>query len=229
MAEKDAMDKGQPNTLPTHMQGIKIGSTLLGGLATIMPNVDFTNAVTNGAQPSQLATLHVQPLDPCAKAATVDRVTVKAGSVTGELTMVAPNATPATTNAAVAPNGDIVVLAADAITNADVFYTPMKLEAREIELPVDASTGIALIPTDLKNRGVVYLHSAEALTGTVSGKKRILAPGAVNPATPQCRLSVLKDQINFTVADAITKVKVTLCIHPLVNTQKYLLGADVAI
>lgn len=226
MSLKDAFNRANPNTHADWERLIALGDVLLGSLPTMRGRFNFD---ASGASASHVATLDHMPLDGGAKAATILRAHARAGgalSATGALTVAAFGATPATTEIAIAPNGDIVALAADALTDVDVYYIPFKGELKTITVAVDPATGIALLPNDAKARGVIYLHKATALAGTVTGQKRILVNGAVNPATPQCRLSVARDQVNFTVADAITSAELQVVMLPLKDLYAQLLAPE---
>lgn len=225
MSLHSALQRANPNSLADNLRLLGLGN-LCSSVMLTRNKFSFDAA---GASASHVATLDAMALDPKIKALAVTRATVRAGAVTGELAPQAFGATPATTQIAVAPNGDIVALATDAITDCDVHFLAVACEEVVLELACDPATGIVLIPTAWKDRGVVYLHKAEALTGTVTGQKRILVPGAVNPATPQCRLSVAKDAVHFTVADAITKVRVTFSVHAKENVYDELLKAETTV
>lgn len=161
------------------------------------------------ASPYQLATLQAIVLGDYKKASSILRATVRAGGVTGELAVQAYGATPITGQIAVAPNGDIVVLATDAITDIDVHYVPSQVEV--VELTVDGLVGSELpIPAKYTARGVVSLLEAEVLAGTTLGKKIILVPGAA-PATTKANLDVAKTKVQFNSAtDAVTKARVKI-------------------
>lgn len=161
----------------------------------------------------QLATLAALVLPDFLKAASIHRATVKAGGVTGELAIQAYGATPITGQVAVAPNGDIVVLATDAITEMDVVYTPEKLSI--IEITQDQLVGSVFpIPAKYTARGAVLLLEAEVLAGGTLGKKIILVPGAA-PATTKANLNVAKTSVLFNVAtDAVTKARIKIGVVP---------------
>lgn len=224
MSNKEAFDRAHPNTLPDHFREVGIGTLLAGGLI----HRSKFSFVAGGTSARHVATLQHMALQSSSKAMSILRATVRAGAVTGELTPQAFGATPATTQIAVAPNGDIVALAADAITDVDVTYLSAPMKELVLTLDVDPATGICLLPPPATGPGVVYLVAAEALVGTVSGEKRVLVPGAVNPATPQARLSVAKTQVNFTVADAVSKAKITLAIN-VPNLYSKLYEAEVTV
>ena len=224
MTLRAALDRTNPNTLADHFRDIGIGAILQAGIPVARRAFNFDAA---GASARHVATLDHMPLDPTCKAAVILRATVRAGAVTGELTPQVYGTTPATTQIAVAPNGDIVALAADAITDCDVVFIPEKLDVLTLDLVVVAATGVAVVPAQaLLGRKIVMLHSANATAAGVTGEKRVLVPGAVNPATPQVRLDVAKTQVQFTVADAVTKATVTLVLSPAKDVYAKMLAAE---
>jgi hypothetical protein len=200
------LDACNPNTLPDQLKLIALGSLLSGQLPQVRRKV---NQVTNGASGYNVATLQVLQLPDGASASSIVRATVRAGTVTGELTPVAYGTTPATTQIAVAPNGDIVTLAADAITDMDVVYLPERGDVVEAVFPVVANA--IVIPTPLTARGVITLLEAESLEGTLVQKMIVLVPGAA-PATTKANLSVDHASVLFAVADAVTRARVKLLV-----------------
>lgn len=224
MSNATAANRGNLNVLADIFRAASLGDMLAANL--IQHRRKF-NAVASGTRPENLATLHVLELPNNAKAARVLRGTIRAGAITGEMVEeLVFGVTPATTEVGVAPNGSIVFLAADAITDVDVVYIPERLDVVETTLPVVAATGVLAIPAPLIARGVVLLARAEVLTGGVTGRRIILVPGAVNPATGNARLSVAKDAIHFTVADAVTRARVTMLVTPKVPLHTFLETAD---
>jgi hypothetical protein len=180
-----------------------------------------------------LATLQVLVLPDDAKAHTLVRVYARAGTGTkGELTPLSPNTTPAAHQPAVTPNGDIGFLATDAYTDVDIEYSPVDYDVVELTLPVVPGTGVCTIPakyagtagagtnaSSLPNvssyaggaAGVALLMEAEALQGTTTGKKVVLAPAAAVPGTAgEASLDTTKSLVYFTIADAVTQARVKL-------------------
>jgi hypothetical protein len=123
--------------------------------------------------------------------------------------------TPGAGEIAVAPNGDIVTLAADAYTSVDIVYEPFPHDVLEYEL--DVAVGVATIPAPALARGVLALLEAEVTAGTVTGKKGILVPlaggGAGLPATTKAQLTSAKGTVSFNNAtDAPTKCRIKLAV-----------------
>lgn len=205
--QRVAFDRANPNTLADLMRSIALGSLLQGQLMQVRRKVDMDAAGTN---PENLATLDALDLPNSGKASAILRATVRAGGVTGELTPVAYGTTPATTEIAVGPNGDIVTLATDAITDLDVVYAPERGDVIDTVFPVVSD--VLTLPTSIATRGVVLLAYAEALEGTTTGRKIILVPGAGAPAAGQARLDVAKATVTFAAADAVTRARVKLVV-----------------
>lgn len=222
MSEIDAINRANPNTISDHLRNMKWGSILAGRCPQLLQKKSMDAAGNNA---SQQATLDCFKLGSHMKAATIIRAVARAGAAgTGEMAVQAYGVTPASGQIAVAPNGDIVTLAADAITDLDVYYQPIELVRREVQISVIAGTGVGALPAGVLSRGVFYLESAIVTAGGVTGEKRVLVPGAVNPGTPSARLSIAKDAVNFTVADAVTMATVVVLELPqihLISGQKF--------
>lgn len=209
---KDSINKGDPNNFADLMRRISIGDVLLGQAIQTRRQVDMTAAAqaNEGYNVATLSAIAMKTgqLPP---AASILRATVRAGGVTGELAPQAFGATPATTQIAVAPNGAIVTLTADAITNLDIVYVPERGLVVDYTGPVVAATAVMALPASIIGNGIVLLLEAEVLTGSVTGKKIVLVPGAVAPATLSARLSVAKIAVNFNLAtDVPTRARVKL-------------------
>jgi hypothetical protein len=192
----DAIDKADLNSLPTELQQIRLGQLLQ---CAIPQNRSAVNHNTAAANPYVLATLQAARLG-YVPAAVILRATVKAGAVTGELAPQLYGVTPATTQCAVAPNGDIVTLAADAITDLDITYIPEMGDIYEVTLPVPTS-GIVTLPAFIQAMKPKLLCEAELTVGAVVGKKIVLIPANSNPATGRSNLGLAKTTVYFTAAD----------------------------
>lgn len=205
MTITDVLNLAKVDTITDLLRKIAIGFILRTQLTQVLRRKDPAATSYN------LATVEAVGVVPRAPAAVVNRATSIVGTVTGELTPVAFGVTPATGQIGVAPNGDVVVLAADAITSLDVVYTPERGEVFEVTLPV--ATHVLTLPSVVTTRGVVLLLEAEALVGTVTGKKIVLVPAASAPATGQAKLNIAKTTVTFATADAVTsaRVKVWIC------------------
>lgn len=216
---KAELDKCNPNTMPTLLQKIRFGS-LVRAMKTQLMGVD------PAADAYQLATVESIGLAEDAKAATVLRAYGRVGGVTaGELAVQAYGATPSTGQIAVAPNGDIVVLAADAWTSVEVYYEPMQYDVVEFELAAPA--GDLTLPTSVAGK-VLALLEAEATTvdsGGISGKKIILVNASSAPATTKAALNLAKTHVLFnTATDKVTKARVKLAVTLDVDVNALLTG-----
>lgn len=211
---KARLDAANPNTLPSNLQTLKIGSVL----AAIPTTLRKKAAV---ASPYALAAELVVALPEDAKACSIFSAYARAGAGTlGPLTVVAPGTTPVAGQIAVAPSGDIATAAADAWTSLDVTYLPEKYDTMELTLPVVADT--LVLPTPALTAGAVMLIEAESLAGA-PGKKIVLAPGAV-PAAGQAALALDKSTVAFAAADAVTSARVKIAIGASVDVQALLEG-----
>lgn len=210
---KNKINQGNPNVLGDQFRALAFGDVLRALPTTIRKKAPVADA-------GSLATLLALVLPDDAKACSIFRATAKAGAVTGELTPVAYGTTPATGQIAVGPNGDIVTLAADAITDLDVVYLPEKYDVVEVQLPV--ATHVLTIPSTFTAKGAVLLLEAIADAGTSTGKKIVLVPGAGAPAAGQARLNVAKTTVTFAAADAVTKATVKLAIAASVDVDALL-------
>jgi hypothetical protein len=216
---KNRINAANPNQLPQELQILRYGDVLRAG-TTFRRRFNPDTAPANA---SQLATLDTMALNDDAKAATIlrayARATAAAGTL-GELAVQAFGATPIDGQIAVAPNGDIVVLAASRYTDIDVVYQPDKVDLTEITLTVVAN--VLTIPAGLTATGVVALLEAIATIGGSLGSKIILVPGAGAPAAGQCRLNLAKTTVTFAAADAVTQATVKLALVAAVDVDALL-------
>lgn len=203
---KTSINRANPNTLADAARLVALGDVLRA-------SPTFLRKKAPAASSNVLATLLALSLNDDAKASTILRAYARTATAgTGELTVVAFGTTPTTGQIAVAPNGDIVTLAADAITSLDVLYQPEKGDVYEQE--VDVATNVLTIPTQFTSNvpgvagGVILLHEAVATVGTATGNKIILVPGAGAPAAGQARLNLAKTTVTFAGADAVTRARI---------------------
>jgi hypothetical protein len=210
---KNKINAGNPNVISDQFRALAFGDVLRASPTTLRKKAP-------AADPGSLATLTALVLAEDAKASSIYRATVRAGGVTGELTVKGYGVTPATGEIAVAPNGDIVTLAADAITDLDVTYLPEKYDVSEVTLPV--ATHVLTIPATFTAKGVVLLLEAVANAGTTTGKKILLVPGAGAPAAGQARLNVAKSTVTFAVADAVTNATIKFATSAAVDVDALL-------
>lgn len=215
---KNLINQGDPNHLGDQFRALALGDVIRASPTFLRKKAPVANA-------GVLATLLALVLPDDAKGLSIFRATARAGTVTGELTPVAYGVTPTTGQIAVAPNGDIVTLAADAITDLDCFYLPEKYDLYELTLPV--ATHVATIPAAFTAKGVSLLLEAIALAGTATGKKIILAPGAGAPAAGQARLNVAKSTVTFAAADAVTSCTIKFAVACAVDADALLTATSI--
>ena len=210
---KEQLNLANLNQLADFLRDFKFGDILRALPACLRKKTTVAGGTTN----YNLAAVNVLVLPTDAKAAVIHRATIRAGGVTGESTPQAYGTTPATTQCAVTPCGDIAFVAADAPTNFDAVYTPEKGDVYELNL--DCAASVATIPSTYTDRGVVLLMEAEATAGSVTGKKIILVPGTA-PATTQARLNAAKSTVIFNNGtDAVTKCRVKILVASAADTD----------
>lgn len=211
---KEQLNQANLNQLADFLRDFKFGDILRALPACLRKKA----TVAGGASNYNLATVNVLVLPADAKASVIHRATIRAGGVTGESTPQAFGTTPATTQCAVTPCGDIAFVAADAPSDFDVVYTPEKGDVYELNL--DCVASVATIPATYTARGVVLLMEAEATAAAVAGKKIVLAPGAGAPATTQARLNAAKTTVTFNNGtDAVTKCRVKILVAAAADTD----------
>lgn len=205
---REALNRANPNDAWDRARLLELGELLSGHLPQHLRRKD------PAASAYVDSTLLSVALPGASKACAILRATSIVGGVTGELVVKLFGVTPGSGEIAVAPNGDIVTLAADAITSLDVSYVPERGEEVEIEIPVDPATGFLEIPQRYVDRGVILLTEAEITEGTLAQKMEILMPASSAPATTNARLSLQKSRVHFAVADAATKARVRFLLAP---------------
>jgi hypothetical protein len=213
---KEELDKPTPNTLADKLAAVKIGTVIRATKNSLYKQ-------TPAASLSQLATLWSVSLPTDVKAAQAVGAYARAGAVTGQLVPVAYGVTPASGQFAVAPNGDIVTLAADAITSLDVQYMPEKLDVLTLDLPVIAD--VAVLPEVALTPGTVLLMKAVVTAGASVGEKIVIAAGGAPAGAAQANLAIDKASVQFKAGEA-TKCTVTLGCIPSVDVEALLGSAS---
>lgn len=218
---QDSLNAGSPQSAHDAARIMRFGDVLRKHLKVdLRRQAPLTDA-------AQLGTVWSFPVDNEAPAATILRAYCRVGTVTGEYTPVAYGATPTTGQIAVAPNGNIVVLAADAPTDIDVEYMPSDGDVKVFaNLPVVPGTGVCALPPAALTPGVVYLWDANVIVGTLLGRKNILVAAAGAPATGKARLDVAKGVVQFAVADAVTSATIALYLCTARNLDTLLQSTD---
>lgn len=179
------LDEANPNKNPSALQTVRNGRALR-----------TVTAFREGAVATNVFTL---PED--AKAAEIVRAFKRVAGTTGYSVVVAPEtAAPAATQVTVAPNGDILFAAADAVTQAEILYQPMEGEIFEDTVSVAAS--LALFA---QSRRGLLLISATIVTGVIPGAKTVVARGTAS-AAGQAAISIVGTGVLFNAADVVTGV-----------------------
>lgn len=218
MALKDAVNRANPQAVADELRKLEFGTVLRAQV----PQCLYKAAPA--ASSAQLATLQAFVLPNNGKAVTILSAYGRAGGVTsGYLTIKDNGVTPGSGEIAVAPNGDIVVLAADAWTNVDIVYIPQMGEEITISLPVVSND--LTIPATYVSQGVLKLVSATSTAGTLTGALIVLADSASAPATTKALLDLGHAKVKFAVADAVTAATVVLSLAPASGGTAVLLDA----
>jgi hypothetical protein len=224
--QRAALDSANPNTLADQLKLIAFGSVLQGQVPQVRRHL---NPVTLGASLYCLSTLNALHLKDGATASIIQKAYCRAGAagIPGDLTVAAFGATPTTGQIAIAPNGDIVTLGTDAITDLDVTYLPERGDVVESVFPVVSN--VLTIPTALTNRGVVRLLEAESLDATAPAKLSVLIQSASAATTGTARLDLAKATVKFYSGDAVTRARVKLLVATSDDLNSILEAAAVTI
>jgi hypothetical protein len=220
----DALNRSDPNSLADLLRQIGLGQFLAGQCNQVL------RQVPTAASTSQLTTVYAVGLPTTSRATAITRAYGRTSLLStisaGELSVQAANATPTGSQIAVAPNGDIVVSASAGWSSMDVEYVPARGDV--VKLTGQAvSSNTFTIPTQYTTAGVVYLLSATANTGSVTGVCKIVAPQATSPATTKACLNLAKTAVKFYSSDAVTNCDVTLLVGASLDLANTMAGADV--
>lgn len=130
-----------------------------------------------------------------ARAATLLNVFVSAGTVNGQFTPVAPNAVPATTQAAINAVGNVAFLPADAVTEAEITYVAVEGEIFDDTITVD--TNVGLLPS---GRQALVILEAWDTSGGGSSALTVLARASSNPAAGNTKIDTAGASARFEAA-----------------------------
>jgi hypothetical protein len=217
---KNAINAAKPETICDAFRAIALGDLLRDQI----PQVLRKQAPQN--DPAQLATLQSFGVtDKGAPAAAILRARAWRGTATPtELAVQAYGATPSTGQIAVAPNGDIVVLAADAWLDVDVTYQPERGDVVQLP-PLPVVSGVLTLPKTVLdasgNRTAILLLEAivsAVSSGSATGEKIVLVPAGTQgspslPATGKAQLSIDGLTVQFNNAtDHVSQAQVTLLV-----------------
>lgn len=195
-SHKDVANMSNPTQLPSILQKLRIGD-IIRRLPTTL------RAKKPVAVPGVAGTYIGIKLPDDAKAGRILAAYARAGTAGTGRMVISLDETPATGEIAISNTGDLIFLAADAITSVDVIYLPENADAWEIELPV--ASNVAILPPELTSRAVVLVAEA---SGNGSAKT-VMLPGAT-PIAGQCALSVDKTTVVFAGADSVTSCKLKI-------------------
>lgn len=166
---------------------------------------------------------NVMTLPETARCARILRGYKTVATTPGEVTPLLSNASPSSAGDA-APNaiGNILFLAGDAVTQAEIVYVPYEGEVVEDIIAVSSNLG-----TLLGGRAAQLLLEAEALAGTVTGAKTIDARNTTTPATTHATLLANGTQVRFNAStDGVTQARVRYIALPGVGDKAGPFGAD---
>lgn len=172
---------------------------------------DMMNGLLRYFRGTVASDILVLPAD--AKAVALQNGFIIAGTGgTGPLDPVAEDATLASGQATIAPNGDIIFFTTDAVTEAEVWYHAQEPTLVEITTVVIPATGVA----SLSPNQAVRLIEAEALAGTVTGVATILQRGTLQAglAAGEAALQLDGATVEFLIADAVTSARLKFVPQP---------------
>lgn len=206
---QQTINRSDLNTLADTLRALNFGDVLRG-----LPT-SLRKSGTAASTAVDAAALVVAKQAETAPAASVFSAYARAGAGTpGALAVVA--GVPAAGQIAISPNGSLITALADAWTDVDVTYAVEKGDV--VEFTGSVAANVLALPSSITDRGAVLLLSAVANTGTSTGAKEVLAPGAV-PAAANANLNPAKSSVQFAVADAVTNATVRLLIGSAVDVS----------
>ena len=224
---REATNRANPNGLGAILQSLAVGDMLtqrteryLSGAVPLA-----ADAVLEGG----VSVDRIRLPENC-KASRIRRAFARAttgGGTLGYMTVTALNAVPGASEISIAPNGDIVLLAANAFTSVDVQYEPVIGRVVElVDVPVDPATGICALRPPLVAMHPHMLIKAEITLGTVRGKCTIAYRATAAPAaTLFANLDLPGANVRFLVADGVRRVNLTLLVDGNVADPQVLLTA----
>lgn len=196
---KTVLDEANPNRLPSALQLLPIGIAL--GIIARSVRVPVVS--------------NVAVLPESARGRALLNVFVSAGTVNGQFGVLAPNATPTTTNAALNAVGNVAFFATNAVTEAEITYIPIEGEIVEETLTVASNVGLLQ-----SGRKALLLLSANNTSGGGSSPLTVLARGSSNPAAGNTRVDTAGASMRFEAA--VTSATVRYVAEPLQSVGKAL-------
>jgi hypothetical protein len=183
-ALRDILNEASPGKLPSAMQSLAVGRAFVGTPRMIRD-------ATVAAAPADTIVL-----PNAARAAYLFGGYARAGGTTGLLTAIQAGV-PAVTQISITPDGNLVMAAADAVTDAEAYYV-----AHEGDLVVETGVDVvAGVLTPAFARSAVCLIEATVVTGVIPGAKAITARGGA-PAAGNAAIGDL-GTILFNAADIV--------------------------
>lgn len=202
---KTILDSGDANKLGAVAQVGRVGTML-----SLLPRL-YAGAVAS----------HVLVLPVPALALLAVRST--AGTDIGEHTILNVTGTSASVGdgeAALDAKGDVVFDADDVVTAAEVLYVPAEGDLIEEVIPVASHSG-----TLLMSRKGVILREVEALVGSSTGVKTVVARGS-SPSAGEAALGNTGATVAFNASDAVTSARVKYIALPGVGGQPAAVGNE---
>lgn len=164
---------------------------------------------------------HIMTLPENARCARILRGYKTAADTPGEVTPLVSNASLSSAGDA-APNaiGNILFLAGDAVTQAEIVYVPY--EGEIVEDIVDVVSDDATL---LSSRAAQLLLEAEGLAGSIASKT-VVARNTTSPTAGQASLLANGTTVRFAAADSVTRARVRYIALPGVGGQPGPFGTD---
>ena len=188
---KTVLSEANPNRLPSALQLLPLGMAL-----GIIARTVRVPVVAN-----------VAVLPEVARAKTLLNVFVSAGTVNGQFGVLAPNATPTTTNAAINAQGNVAFFATDAVTEAEITYVAVEGEIVEDSLTVASNVGLL----HGGRKALVILKAFNTTSG--SSALTVLARGSANPAAGNTRIDTTGASLRF--EGSVTKASIRYIAEPI--------------
>jgi len=219
MAEiiQQTINRADLNTIADVLRSLKFGDILRSLPTTIRRRAAALSA-------SLAATVHaVSGQAENARANSILSAYGRVGGVAAVKLVVVAYPPTATKDIAIAPNGAIATLAADAWTDMDVSYTVEPGDV--VEVIANVVTNTLTLPANITALGAVMLIEAEATTASITGVKIVDAVGTA-PATLHAALNAAKTGIAFHATDAVTVARVRLLVASSVDVSASLAATD---
>ena len=173
---KDALNEANPNRLAVACQKARLGDALNGITAF------YVGPVTGD----------VLTLPEGRKALAVARAFARAGGAPGWKVPGSPSAAPAAGQCRADGAGNVEFAAADAVSEAEVWYVVAEGEVVEEDLQATVAGEVSLTG----NRRAMVLLEAEVLTGAGAGAKTVQVRGAA-PAAGEAAINAAGDRVLF--------------------------------